>query len=303
MDEFTEDELYHAKLISMRNKFWTPELEKLFRKWRKQIGKKQQAHKLYCRKYMKRHYIIGVPATLLSAVVSAGVFITFRNCLEGELGCYPIADMIIRLISGIISLFSMVLSALFVFLGYQATAEQHKNAADSYEALLRDIDSTLKMPISFRGDPINTLQRFRDNFDDLAKNSPSLPSEYDIDLLYNVLDDDKRELVPPAPCNVSSVPQDTDKLAQLLNDSSHSSNPKSVELKIVNDYDTSDDEKEVTLGFDIESMRPDEISKNMRLNRQETSKALTFELERFHLNSTTPRSHIDDDQVSIHIDT
>ena len=105
------------QLILARSKLWTPELDKLLRKWKNQVGKRERGHLNQNRKFSRRHYMFGGPAIILSTIVSVGIFATFRNCDECDDQRAPecALDQWIRLASGIIGLFSMALTAFLTY--------------------------------------------------------------------------------------------------------------------------------------------------------------------------------------------
>lgn len=225
-DEKINDEIMvHARLLASRSKFWTPQLEKMCREWKRQIGERQTAHNKQSAVYSRRHYIIGTPSVFLSAIVSSGIFLSFQNCTDG---IFCSANEWIRLVCGVISLCSMALTAIFVFLDYQTRAEQHKSAYSSYETLSRDIESILRMPITFRGDPIDTVKGFQDKFNDLTKSSPSIN-------IKTRLDTDSLQVLGPADLNIlpqlnESCGKDTKQLAELLNVSSSKDETDDIEM-------------------------------------------------------------------------
>lgn len=166
--------------------YWTPDLNTLLRKWKNQIGKRQKGHITLSRSYNKKHYIIGIPALLTSALIATGILSTFRNCdpsSQGSGGCEWI-----RLTLGVVGYCSTALSTFQTFTNYQSQSEQHKIAADYFESLYGEIDTLLRTPVDIRGDSIVTLQHIRSRYDDILKRTPSLPKEYDIDLTCNIVD-------------------------------------------------------------------------------------------------------------------
>jgi len=313
--QVTNEELYQAKLIVARNRFWTPELEKLFRRWRRQISKRQQGHLAQEDSYSNYHYLLGIPATVLAAIGGVGALTTFRNCDTTD-GCPE--DQWIRLAAALLMIVSAVLSALFMFLNFNTTSEQHREASRCYEELLRRIDSTIRLPIGMREDPIACLQDIRNKFDDTAKNSPSIPEIYSASLEYHTIDDDNgRERLkssapqakPPSPDTITDpviaasprVAVDTSHLAKLLLDNievqkqEEDTARKSVRAAVeqANDYDTDEENKEVTLDFDLEAARPEDIESRKRKGAQVSlAKALQFELGRLYASGTQPAEKV-----------
>lgn len=244
------EELYQARLISLRSRLWDSSLEKLLRKWRRQIAKRQSGHTVLSRRCSTLHYILGVPTSILSAVVSTGSFATFRDCQPGDSQTCQ-NDEWIRLAIAIVSLLSTIMTALTIFLGYSARYEQHKNASDSYESLIRDIDLILRTPVSSRGDAISTVSTIRDKYDDIVKNSPTLPAEYDVDFTYTVMGSENGRPSPPKPEDISIG----------------ESRPKS--------------EDNVTIPIDIDCQQPDDVFTSERRHVDESlNHALRFQLSR-----------------------
>ena len=136
------------EVIMDRSKYWTPELNKLLRKWKKQIGKREQGHLDMSRINNRKHYIFGGPATILTFLTSGGVLSTFKECDNSE-DCED--EEWIRLAMGIIALVGGLLTTFQTFMNYQQESEKHKTAADEYGVLFRDIDSLLILPNATRG--------------------------------------------------------------------------------------------------------------------------------------------------------
>jgi hypothetical protein len=168
----------------MASNEWTTELNQLLRRWKQQIGRREQGHREMSRRYTRWHYVFGVPSTIMSTLVSTGILSTFRNCTDQDENCQ--LDEWIRLTSGIIGYASVVLIALQTFLSYQSRSANHKRSADDYGSLYRTIDSLLLLPGQTRGDPVNILQDIRTKYDDLTRRSLTLPQEYDQELTYKI---------------------------------------------------------------------------------------------------------------------
>ena len=269
--------LTQDQLILARSRLWTPELDKLLRKWKTQIGKRERGHLNQNRKYGRRHYILGGPAIILSTIVSVGIFATFRNCDECDDQGVPECqiDQWIRLASGILGLGSMGLTAFLTFMNYADVAADHKSAADDFGSMFRSLDTMLIVPAPVRGDPQSTLQNIRNQYDDIVRRSPTLPSKYDVGLSFEVIGKNRLPK-PPQPGQISShilsqpgkiTPHTTTDLKKLISDEKHytSDNSGSSSTSTINeigdyiaqenDHDTDDEEIEVKLAFDLDDVQ------------------------------------------------
>lgn len=299
-EDLSPEEIYQAKLTVACQKFWTPDIEKLLRRWRRQINLLHREHKLLEYKYNKRYYIIGVPASIASTVVASGILTTFKNCNECTAGCIPAAtspcanDEWVRFAMGIIGIIAIILTCLSVFLNYGKASSDEKGTADDLGILARELDAMLETPISARGDPISFLQGIRTKFDDITKKSPISST---ISLEYRTIKEEKKKMSvaggPPSPDQVyiggkrRKIP-DASSLAKILVDKIEAEGKAkaSVRRKVneENDYDTDEEGKEVAITFDFEELRPEDLLENERKNTVQASlaRALEFELTRMY---------------------
>ena len=324
INDMTREEIYQARLIVAQTQFWTPALEKLLRRWKRQINLRREGHKLAERSYSKKYYFLGVPATVCSTVVASGILSTFKNCDEcgslltttsGSATTIPIgvptiscaSDEWIRLVMGILAVFSLILSALMVFMDYGGAREANKQATDSCDELSRDIEGVLNTPISRRGDPVEKLHYFRNRFDDIKKASPSIPAKYEVSLEYHAVvggggmerkksskslkakaKSEPIEMATTAPERLS--PKKIAKIAH--NAAKNVLDEQRRETKFIeqaNDYDTDEENREVAIPFDIEEFRPDDILERQRKDGLKSlSKALEFELTRMYSSEARP---------------
>lgn len=287
-----------------RSKLWTPDLDRLLRRWKDQISKRQIGHTHQARKFSRRHYILGIPTTLIGAIVCTGILATFRKCSScADLNSTRCEiDQWIRLIAGIIGLVSAALAALMTFMNYQDIAGDHKDASTGFENLHRVIETLLQVPGSVRGDPVATLHNLRDQYTTLVRNSPQLPKKYDVNLSYRF---DTHGPKPPEPDQVS-IPDTKNNilpLRKLLEDE-----VSKVKVKF-NSQDS--EEEEVQIGFDLDSTRSvpqNQIALKAAILATEResqvqkslSKALEFELQR--LDTHAGHSNSDLEEVSLESD-
>ena len=301
MDEKTQEQV-----IVARSKLWTPELDKLLRRWKKQIGNRQKGHSDLSRTYNLRHYLFGVPTIILSAIISSGIFATFENCstCDNQYQAKCIITVIIRIIIGLLQIIVVALSAFNTFMDYSDASADHKMAADKYGSLYRDLDSLLLIPGPLRGDPVTVLNEIRRRYDDMVIDAPNLPSKYNIDLTYDVSntvvakppkpDSIKIDVMTPIlsddlPLEDNVSPNEDEKSPyidvssgpqiaigrslnrSIITTSTNSPNSLSIthsvksedqhtflekineDLEAQNKYDTSDEEHDVCIGFDLDT--------------------------------------------------
>lgn len=257
------------QLIIARAKLWTPDLDRLIRKWKSQVGKRQKGHLLESRKYRSKHYIFGIPSTVLAAIVTTGILSTFRNCDDcddlNSSRCE--ADQWIRLAIGLISMLSIGLTAFITFINYQEKAKEHKDASSDYESLYRQLESILQVPGVHRGDPIATLQNIRDRYGALVNSSPSLPEKYSVDLSYSY---SGNKSGPPKPEEIEN---------------NKASNSTSFLMKVFGK--DKQKEEDVEIGLDLDNISPQlsgsfkDLTKMREREIEESKKrALKFELQR-----------------------
>lgn len=279
------------KIIVARARLWTEDLNQLIRKWKNQLGNRQKGHILASRKYKSRHYIFGIPATMLSAFVSTGVLATFRKCdnCDDLNSARCEADQWIRLAIGLISLISIGLTAFMTFINYQEKAEEHKKASGDYESLYRHLESILEIPGVYRGDPITILQSIRDRYDALVKSSPSLSQQYSVDLSYTSV---KRKI---------NSPPTSDDIEKQINPFKNNEKPRKNPRKNSTTFIQKIGDqiplftpkqrynKEVSIGVDLDNMEGGNSYENLNRLReleieQSRQKAMKFELQRLEAN-------------------
>lgn len=139
---------------------------KLITDWFRRARESQEVH-YESEKFFKRiHYTLGIPATLLSAIVGTSVFAV----LESE------ADGNFKILLSILSLSAASLVGLNTFLDNAMKAERHRLAGAEYGAIRRKLEIIKTSHQAYANafnDEMNDLQ---DKFDELAKNSPVPPN-------------------------------------------------------------------------------------------------------------------------------
>lgn len=184
----TEPLSLEDKLALVRSRLWTPELDKLLRRWKRQIDARRKGHMKLSQQYDKRHYLLGVPATALTTVTTTGTLTTFQDCSSNSTGSFWCTSAEwIRLAIGIIGIIAVVLTGILTFMNFQKTSQDHKKAADQYESLSGTIDSILSIPRVLRGNPVDRLKLIRDQYDGILKEAPTLAEKYKTELGFEVV--------------------------------------------------------------------------------------------------------------------
>lgn len=287
------------QLILARSLLWTPELDKLLRKWRKQVGKREREHLNKSRTLQKYHYAFGLPALLLSAVSS-----TMALAADNE-------DTNMHIIAGSLGITGTFLIGVQTFMSFADAAANHKQAANDFGSLYRNLDTMLLVPGPVRGDPITTLQSIRGQYDDIIRRAPNLAGDDFNSLGYEVVDVNKLP-APPSPDEVViNIPADTTGiLEEALKDTPSSTDSSGLEaiselIANENHYDTSDEEHDVFIGFDLEAQamrmnNPSMValaaaqiaSQREEMAQKSLQKSLRFELERLENHSESARKLI-----------
>jgi hypothetical protein len=126
-----------------------------------------RAHNLAAERFERRNTYLGVPATIIAAVVGSSIFASLSS---NDRNIYLLVT------TGALSILAAILSALQTFLKYSEIAQSHKSAKDGYESLRRKID-LFKLEISgsqpiSRSDAQVALGGIANQLNDLGKSSP-----------------------------------------------------------------------------------------------------------------------------------
>lgn len=113
----------------------------------------------------RRERLIGVPATLLSAIVATAVFVTVSQD--------PAVEW--KIATGVIALGSAGLTGLQTFLRLAERVEQYREAARRYGRLRRRIEQTLLLMPASRQQLDEVLSELSESLDSAASGSPNAP--------------------------------------------------------------------------------------------------------------------------------
>ncbi|MBI4443978.1 MAG: DUF4231 domain-containing protein [Acidobacteria bacterium] len=133
--------------------------------WQKNFQLFLRGHYDAAHKCQRMNLCLGIPVVVLSAVVGTSVFsATTSN---------PSAWA--KVLVGCISVFVAILAALQTFLRHSERSEKHRLAGASFAALHKEIDQLLILPPSDDEDLQLTLSSLRTRWDELSKESPTIP--------------------------------------------------------------------------------------------------------------------------------
>ncbi|MCD4486913.1 SLATT domain-containing protein [Chromobacterium vaccinii] len=113
------------------NKYTPPQTpEELVLTWIKRVRESQFSHHHCVEFYKVVHFAIGVPATILTAIVGTSIFKVATSS--------PNSSPSYLIIS--LSILAAILSGLQTFLNVQAKINAHKIAADKFSEIRRDLE-------------------------------------------------------------------------------------------------------------------------------------------------------------------
>ena len=153
------------------------------------VRRKSNAHYLMSESAKSQHNMLGMPVTILTAVVGTSIFATIN---------VPGQYLWIRIVAGLLSLTAAVLAALQTFFNYSDAVAQHKKAAAEYESVLHGLDCFILYYNGGGGESqgekaIEALKAIADRMDEIAQVSPSIP-----DSVYNLVREREAKAVAKA---------------------------------------------------------------------------------------------------------
>ena len=144
---------------------WTPELEQLLGRWHRRMTACQHAYYREAERFRRWHFLLGIPAVVLSSIVGTAVFATLQKENVG---------ISARIVIALISIAAAVLAGLQTFLRLAESATAHGGAADWYAAIKRDIEQILAMRREERGNAKACTDALRKEINKVGQKSPEL---------------------------------------------------------------------------------------------------------------------------------
>jgi uncharacterized protein YqhQ len=145
----------------------TPEVLMLLTDWFRRVRESQRTHYECGTHFRRLHYVLGIPAIVLSAVVGTAVFASLAETTPTTWS---------RIIVGLVSIVAAVAASLQTFLKYGETADMHRVAGAQYGAIRRSLELLKTMPPSTMEEMQVQITTIKDLMDRLASEAPGVPS-------------------------------------------------------------------------------------------------------------------------------
>lgn len=137
----------------------------LLLRWRKNCLRSQIGNYDASNWFAKINYWIGIPATVLSAVVATSVFAT----LQTQAASWA------KITVGLLSVIAALLAALQTFLRLGERSSKHRTIAAEYGGIKREIDLLLVNIKSNQPISDTDVELIRKRMDSLSKDAPEMP--------------------------------------------------------------------------------------------------------------------------------
>jgi uncharacterized protein involved in exopolysaccharide biosynthesis len=144
----------------------------LLRGWLLHAHKGRDRHDLAAKRCDQQRYLLGIPATIISAIVGTSIFAALQQTSSSALT---------QIIIGSLAIIAAILASLQSFLDLGARAERHRIAGAKYKATIRRLEQLGIGTISGMrlDDPM--LTEVRQSLDALEEEMPVVPpSIYDL---------------------------------------------------------------------------------------------------------------------------
>lgn len=150
--------------------FEPDDVNELLRGWLLHAHKGRDRHDLEARRCDRQRYLLGIPATVVSAVVGTSVFAALQDS----------PDRTIRVAVGALAMLSAILIAVQSFLDLGARAERHRMAGARYKTIIRQLEQLGIGTISGVAMDASVINGIRERLDALEEEMPVIsPGVYD----------------------------------------------------------------------------------------------------------------------------
>jgi hypothetical protein len=127
--------------------------------WLSRIDSHQKAHYGIAGRFESYHYLIGLPATVLSTIAGATLF-------------SEITDPRIKMAIGVLGLLAAVLSAIQTFYSHAKRSEVHRFAAAQLGQIRRDIEILQQLPPENDSELDKKVHEINDRLSAIDKEAP-----------------------------------------------------------------------------------------------------------------------------------
>jgi hypothetical protein len=139
----------------------------LLRHWRFRVHRVQRGHYLAGRRYDRFHFLLGIPAVCLTAIVGSAVFSSLAAEKQTVYG---------TIVIGLLSITALVLTALQTFLKYSELAERHKIAGARFADLKHQIEMIAVFQTADKDAIRSKLEAVEQLWTKVREESPNLPA-------------------------------------------------------------------------------------------------------------------------------
>jgi len=148
----------------------TPEQKELIEKWQVDMKLIFQSHYACAVASKNMNYWLGIPVAILSVVTGTTVFSTVGDSQSA--GDNP--SVTAKIIVGCVSMLAAILASLQTFMRCSETAEKYRIAGAKFASLSKEVNQVLVCPPSNEGELIKWMTGFRERWDALSLDAPTI---------------------------------------------------------------------------------------------------------------------------------
>jgi len=143
---------------------WTPKIEQLLRLWIRQCKINEIIYELDSIRSKWFHYLIGYPATIITAFTTTALFATYNN-----------ASPTLFLGMGVVAAIGALMQSIFLFGDFSVRSSNSHNTSSDYGGLAREGDFVLSIERKEARENANAFMRgFKEAYDKIYDAAPPL---------------------------------------------------------------------------------------------------------------------------------
>lgn len=139
--------------------------KELLRGWLLHAHKGRDRHDLAARRCDQHRYVLGIPATIASAIVGTGVFAALQESPSRS----------VQIVVGALAVLAAILTSVQAFLDLGARAERHRMAGVKYKGIIRRLEQLGVGTITELGMEAPVVTELRESLDRLEEEMPVVP--------------------------------------------------------------------------------------------------------------------------------